>query len=237
MISSVKAPASKDSTQQQSPVAEPVVANTSAVHENVAAHQTGAIGSSKVANEAAPVQVNPNAGVRSAARVRQLGQGLKTERSSKTGHCQMSWRVDARKLRGNIKQMVSPTFDVPLANGATGFPFKMTLYPRGYGDCKGGTSFEKSHGRGSVQVKCESQLPPELVQLGFTLTVGNGNRKKSTRGPVWHDFSESAVAALPKGQDEWDFYDVIDRQSETFVVTLEMIPPAKAPGGATFGGA
>jgi hypothetical protein len=170
---------------------------------------------------------------KASSRARHLGQGLKMDVSAKTGHWEASWRVDVRKLRGNIKQLVSPTFDIPIDDEC--IPFKMTLYSRGYDSCKGGSSFEKSRGRGYIQLRCDTQLPSEFMQVEFCVTVGNGNKKKSRRGPVRHDFSQKSVASLPKGQDEWGFYDAVDRQSETFVVTLEILSSGASQGGAKGG--
>eukprot|EP00929_Paragymnodinium_shiwhaense_P115671 TRINITY_DN8468_c0_g1_i1.p1 TRINITY_DN8468_c0_g1~~TRINITY_DN8468_c0_g1_i1.p1 ORF type:complete len:432 (+),score=86.02 TRINITY_DN8468_c0_g1_i1:225-1520(+) len=146
----------------------------------------------------------------------------------------IAWNVDARKLRGNDKQAVSPAFEVPLlypsVEVATGI-FKMMIYPKAVSDGKGGSSFKKARGRGIVQVKCESDLPfREAGRVRFRISVGNGRERPAQqhghawelRGPAEHDFSHNAVAGLPKEKEEWDFNAVTDQESLTFEVRLEL---------------
>jgi len=139
------------------------------------------------------------------------------------------WTVDARKLRGNDKQAVSPPF--PLAFGSR-FPnvnFKMMIYPKVVNDSKGGASFKKAKGRGYVQLKCERELPEDVAGVSFRLSVGGGGRHEEPRGPVAHNFHASAVCGLPRDLEEWDFQGAVDQESMTFVVCLEIVP--KAVGG------
>ncbi|CAK0896021.1 unnamed protein product, partial [Prorocentrum cordatum] len=63
------------------------------------------------------------------------------------GYCRTEWVVDARKLKGTDKQIVSPQFEVLLRRGAPAVSFKMTLHPKTT-DAKGGVSFKKSEGVG-----------------------------------------------------------------------------------------
>merc|ERR1712139_312928 len=62
------------------------------------------------------------------------------------------WTVDARKLRSNHKQLMSPPFELSLGPQNTNALFKMGIYPK-----EEGSSFQKANGHGRVQVKCESE--------------------------------------------------------------------------------
>lgn len=154
------------------------------------------------------------------ARSRLLGQVIRQQRRTGNGCSMLIWCVDARKLRGNSKQIVSPSFEVTTGVHGQTAPFKLTLYPKRSRSYRGGATFDASKGRGHMQLKCEGELSSEV---SFTLSIGSESSKKVSRGPFCHDFSQNAVAALPKAQDEWDFFCAIDCKSETFMVTLEIM--------------
>lgn len=137
----------------------------------------------------------------------------------------VNWTVDGRKLRGNDKQAVSPPFDLSLGTHGS-VTFKMMLYPKTVADGRGGASFKKAKGCGYVQLKCEAELTEALAQVNFRLGIGSGDTIQESRGPVCHNFAQSAVAGLPRDQEEWDFMQVLDENSQTFVVTLEIVPRA-----------
>lgn len=134
------------------------------------------------------------------------------------------WTIDARKLRGTDKSAVSPAFELALGEQFLHVLFRMMVYPVHVSHARGGTSFKKADGKGYVQLKCESQLPESLTPVTFRITTGSGEKTAPSRGPVLHDFSQSAVAGLPKEIEEWDFNAVVDEESSTFVVCLEIVP-------------
>jgi len=138
------------------------------------------------------------------------------------------WVVDARKLRGNDKQAVSPPFELSFGSQFPNVTFKMMIYPKIVNDSKGGASFKKAKGRGYVQLKCEAELSEAIANVSFRISIGSGDKHEEPRGPVSHNFSSSAVCGLPKDLEEWDFASVVDQESMTFVVCLEIVP--KAPG-------
>jgi len=145
-------------------------------------------------------------------------QTLSRSQSQGSGRSWIHWTVDARKLRGNDKQAVSPPFD--LGGHFSQVTFKMMLYPTAINDGKGGASFKKARGRGYVQLKCEAELLEAAANVSFRIHVG----KQPPRGPVQHNFLHSAVCGLPKEIEEWDFGAAVDNESMTFVVCLEIIP-------------
>jgi len=136
------------------------------------------------------------------------------------------WTVDARKLRGNDKQAVSPPFELSFGSQFPNVTFKMMIYPKIVNDSKGGASFKKAKGRGYVQLKCEAELSEAIANVQFRISIGSGDRQEDPRGPVSHNFSSSAVCGLPKDLEEWDFQSVVDQESMTFVVCLEIVPKA-----------
>lgn len=104
------------------------------------------------------------------------------------------------------------------------------IYPKAVSDSKGGASFKKSRGHGFVQLKCEAELAEAIANVRFRISIGSGDKLQPPRGPVSHNFSSSAVCGLPKDQEEWDFSSVVDPDSATFVVCLEIVPQDMASG-------
>lgn len=151
-------------------------------------------------------------------------QTLTRHYSTNSGYFRVHWTVDARKLRGNDKQAVSPPFELSFGNQFPNVTFKLMLYPKVVNDAKGGASFKKARGRGYVQLKCEAELSEAIANVSFRVSIGSGVSMQEPRGPVSHNFSSSAVCGLPKEQEEWDFSNVVDQESMTFVVCLEIVP-------------
>eukprot|EP00929_Paragymnodinium_shiwhaense_P013344 TRINITY_DN1211_c3_g1_i1.p1 TRINITY_DN1211_c3_g1~~TRINITY_DN1211_c3_g1_i1.p1 ORF type:complete len:436 (+),score=116.09 TRINITY_DN1211_c3_g1_i1:154-1461(+) len=140
------------------------------------------------------------------------------------GKSRINWAVDARKLRGNDKQAVSPAFEVGLGNNFPNVIFKMMIYPVAVSDAKGGASFKKARGHGFVQLKCEAELTDNIAKVSYRISIGSGARQKPFKGPVVHDFARSAVSRLKKEDEEWDFNEVVDHEAMTFTVCLEIMP-------------
>jgi hypothetical protein len=137
----------------------------------------------------------------------------------------INWTVDARKLRGNDKQAVSPPFQVLVGGQHSDVTFKAMIYPKCTNDTRGGASFKKARGRGYVQLKCESEVAEEAANVVFRISVGNGASAMSApRGPVAHNFLASAVCGLPREAEEWDFQSAVDQESMTFTVSIEIAP-------------
>lgn len=152
-------------------------------------------------------------------------QALSRAFSSNSDVYWIHWTVDARKLRGNDKQAVSPPFELWLGSRLPSVTFKMMIYPKQVDGGKGGASFKKAHGRGIVQLKCETELTNALTPMSFRIMIGSADKQSPPRGPVLHNFSKSAVSGLPKDLDEWDFNTVVNQEFMTFVVGLEIAPP------------
>ncbi|CAK0874365.1 unnamed protein product [Prorocentrum cordatum] len=128
-----------------------------------------------------------------------------------TGQRRLEWLVDSRKLRGNDKQAVSPSFDI--ACDGTEMPFRLMLYPK--------RSFKSSGGRGSVTLKCEVDLAEGAAPLTYRSYIGSGAAALPS-APVTHDFSKSALSRLPSDVGELNFSAVVDEALSVFVVALEV---------------
>merc|ERR1719188_1809171 len=126
--------------------------------------------------------------------------------------------LNARKLTGNDKQAVSPSFDLNV--GGRSAPFKIMIYPTITNEQKGGASFKKSKGKGTVQIKCEEALAEgAFPPLKFRIAIGSGDNRAAFRGPWTHDFCVTNMWALQT--EVWDFLSVVDQRSSTFAVVLE----------------
>jgi hypothetical protein len=98
----------------------------------------------------------------------------------------------------------------------------MIIYPKNVLECRGGPSFKKAKGFGSVQLKCEAEPSEGHGNLKFRLSIGSGPKAEPSRENE-HDFSGSAVCGLKKGQEEWDFNEAVEEDSQTFQVELEVM--------------
>jgi hypothetical protein len=151
-------------------------------------------------------------------------QSLCQYRSYQTGATCIWWTVDACKLRGSHRGTVSPPFKIfGMQEDASPCPFKMSISP------KGSTSFGKAGGKGIVQLKCEAPpKEPESRLITFSLSAGTGQYGDCLQlppcGPVTHNFSLSNMKGLPKDSDTWDFLNLVDESSQTFVICLVALP-------------
>lgn len=140
-------------------------------------------------------------------------------RIKRDGHGKIfvTWPVDARKLNGKDRQIISSSFDL--------FPdivCKLMIKPKPKGLSKGLASFQKARGCGSIELKIvegEEKAPA----FSFRLSIGCGDLLDGPRGLVKHSFASSSVCGLPKDQEDWDFRAATDVDSNMFVVSLEVL--------------
>merc|ERR1719424_210677 len=76
-----------------------------------------------------------------------------TSVSDDTKH-RIIWTVDARKLEKNDKQAVSPQFELCFGPRCPSVIFQIMISPKVINEGKGGCCFKKSHGQGSLQLRC-----------------------------------------------------------------------------------
>jgi len=163
-----------------------------------------AVGSSKSIATSTPSD-NPNA--------RAQPQTVTCEEAD--GVLLVKWTVDARKLKGNDKTVVSPPFEVLSKAKGT---FKMMINPTP-SKLKGGATFRNSNGKGSVQLKCDTASESALI---IRFSIGERG-EEPPRGPLEHNFALNGVCRLSKEESEWDFTKVVDETAKTFVVCLELL--------------
>eukprot|EP00425_Heterocapsa_triquetra_P030168 CAMPEP_0195099108 /NCGR_PEP_ID=MMETSP0448-20130528/58079_1 /TAXON_ID=66468 /ORGANISM="Heterocapsa triquestra, Strain CCMP 448" /LENGTH=361 /DNA_ID=CAMNT_0040133937 /DNA_START=70 /DNA_END=1155 /DNA_ORIENTATION=- len=129
------------------------------------------------------------------------------------------WAVDAKRLRGSDKGLVSPPFELPFSTPA---PFKVMLSP------KGGMSFGKAAGKGSIVLKCgiameNSVDSTRLVKFSLISGKSMDGTLNCARGPIRHNFAENGVCNLPKSQQEWDFGKAVNDSSQSVIVCIEIL--------------
>merc|ERR1712232_1429239 len=141
--------------------------------------------------------------------------------SEHTRTCRVRWTVDGKKLKSRDTEAVSPNFELGDNN------FMMLLRPRMTGEVKGGACFKKARGRGTVELKCLDTISwgskPTVTFRIYISSPALAGKRQPPRGPVVHDFAQRAICGLPKGHDEWNFSQVVDKDTGTFVVVLEVI--------------
>merc|ERR1712156_1102654 len=111
------------------------------------------------------------------------------QRFSDDGSTSLRWNVDAKRLRSNVKVVVSPRLDVQLHG--TIVPFKLILSPIRIGTGKGAGSFKASSGIGKIQLKCEDELAGSEFILSVTLSLPGAT--SSPKRSLLHDFKQNGV--------------------------------------------
>merc|ERR1712048_1490430 len=111
----------------------------------------------------------------------------------------VDWPVGANKFMGTDRQIVSPSFVI-----YPGVTCRLMIQPSFVGERKGQGGFKKAKGKGSIQLKCESNTSIDVPHLSFSLTIGTNGSWQPPRGPVNLSFANSSVCSLPR-DEEWDF--------------------------------
>jgi len=140
---------------------------------------------------------------------------------SNEGTLLVRWTVDARKLRSNDKQAVSPSFDISSFGNVPMASFKMIMYPKATIGVHGGACFKKAGGRGILQLKCESDLRDTHTNLTFRFAIGRGSARQGPCRSFTHDFAANAMAEACRSV-MWNFEEVVNQESMTFDVELEI---------------
>lgn len=135
-----------------------------------------------------------------------------------TGEILVVWPVDARKLNGKDRQIISSCFEL-----FPGVGCKLMIKPKPKGFAKGLSSFQKARGCGSVELKIVEGVE-KVPAFSFCLSVGSGDEMQGPRGPVEQRFESSSVCGLPREEEDWDFKAATDEASNTFLVSLQVLP-------------
>lgn len=119
---------------------------------------------------------------------------------SNTGVIKIFWSMPELKLNSTDKIAVSPSFEVPLCKSSLPVKFKLMMIPQTRSEGRHESSFKKCKGKVSLELKCEEDLTNNTSMVNFKFFVGS----QPPRGPVNHNFSQSAVSGLPKKLETWD---------------------------------
>jgi len=136
------------------------------------------------------------------------------------------FEFDAKKLTSTDKSAVSKGF--LLRFGTMSVLFKIVINAKVTKSAKGGGHFKNAKGVGMISLKCDGDCHdvPE-ARMDYCVYIGSGipGDTQPLRGPVCHDFAEQgSVSGLPQGSDvEWNFSEVVDRETQKFVVYLEIM--------------
>ncbi|CAK8995822.1 Tyr recombinase domain-containing protein [Durusdinium trenchii] len=108
------------------------------------------------------------------------------------------WKVDARKLDSQEKQILSPEFELQLP-GLGLKPFRIMILAKETKG-KGGRGFVKAGGKGRLFVKCETSSLAQARAMAFRVSVGPATVESKGRAGVRTGFATKTerAAAYPK---------------------------------------
>eukprot|EP00425_Heterocapsa_triquetra_P029361 CAMPEP_0195103784 /NCGR_PEP_ID=MMETSP0448-20130528/72713_1 /TAXON_ID=66468 /ORGANISM="Heterocapsa triquestra, Strain CCMP 448" /LENGTH=1067 /DNA_ID=CAMNT_0040139521 /DNA_START=21 /DNA_END=3224 /DNA_ORIENTATION=- len=160
----------------------------------------------------------------SEAREQQQGQPLQHSFSVETGSFHVKWCVESRKVRGDDLRLVSPPFELSLGSHCPDTVFKLLIFAQVAKFRRGSRSFQRTRGRGSIQLKCEADICHTVPLVRFRLHVGETRQEAVVRS---HDFSRSVVFEAP---EVWDFAAAADPGDGTVSICLEVLCSAASLG-------
>jgi len=121
------------------------------------------------------------------------------ETSESEGQTLVKWCVDASKFSSNSGRLVSPDFQLH-------FPQQEPLTFRLMVIGGKNAGFKKAKGRGSLELKCFSAVPPGLQSITACVAIGAGESQRISPKPIKHNFVEKTCCQLRNGEEaSWDF--------------------------------
>mmetsp|Transcript_66713 Transcript_66713/g.211071 ORF Transcript_66713/g.211071 Transcript_66713/m.211071 type:complete len:409 (+) Transcript_66713:59-1285(+) len=134
------------------------------------------------------------------------------------------WTVPAADVESTNNKIHSGTFLVTLP-GYGACPFQIILYAEDRASKLHSDGFQRSRGRGRVEVRCQAaQLPQGVGQVATCVLVGSRQHSLPSRAPVVHDFSRQACC----GWRRMDFGSAVDPATRSFTVCVGFALPAMA---------
>eukprot|EP00435_Cladocopium_sp_Y103_P020502 s853_g5.t1 len=122
------------------------------------------------------------------------------------------WKVDARKLESQEKQILSPEFELQLP-GLGSKPFRIMILAKETKG-KGGRGFIKAGGKGRLFVKCETSSLTQARPISFRVSVGPN--VVESKGPLRHLFTDQPCCPLQESNEDWDLQPAVDKASKRF---------------------
>ena len=138
-----------------------------------------------------------------------------------------TWIVDAGKLQGNDRSIVSRGFVLTFVGDdrPDSRTFKLILNAKVVQRAgKGGQSFKLSQGQGSIHLKCERDLRAMAEHALFDVCFSRASGDSCGGGPpennVRHNFAHSAACV----SCDWDFSQMVDQDTQTFAIAVKITP-------------
>lgn len=126
--------------------------------------------------------------------------------------------MEVKKLQSKDRMLVSPAFELMVDSHLV--PFRIMVQAKRKSHKKGGDSFGKARGVGSIHLKCEALVEEIFRQATFELMISVGGTL--WRGPVRHNFARDSVAGLPPCQQNWNLRSAVVAASQTVAVYVEV---------------
>jgi len=134
----------------------------------------------------------------------------------------ITWTVDAMKWQSSEKHVVSPSFELTFMPSLEQKKFKMMItFPqkekknKKTGPDQKSKKKEKHPIEGILELKCQDDVEDGLGRMEFIAEIGGGLE----RCQITHDF---AVRAVWTNQKKWSFQQVLNEESMTFDVCLNV---------------
>jgi len=126
------------------------------------------------------------------------------------GREEVVWCVDGSRFDSHQERILSPEFNLNFPGQAEPFSFRMVILATQTGG-KHGAGFKKARGRGSIELKCQSAVPPNVGAVTLNISMGHGSRKQEAPTAIWHNFADKTCCLLKNGEEvDWDFKQSID---------------------------
>uniref|UniRef100_A0A7S2JVH7 Uncharacterized protein n=1 Tax=Zooxanthella nutricula TaxID=1333877 RepID=A0A7S2JVH7_9DINO len=164
-----------------------------------------------------------------AAAPTEIARGMVHERTAQGGAL-LRWSVEERRILGQDKMFVSPSFYLSLPNLGR-LPFKLILHaaapPAAQKKGKGAQGFRSAEGWVRVELKCcDDLLPGDHADICLSIGMGLGDLAQPVRGPVRHNLAQQSMCGLPKGQDMWHLPRSVDPVTRRVHVVVMVEPSA-----------
>jgi len=143
---------------------------------------------------------------------------LQRHKSVSTQLFRFRWNIEEGQLKKNDREKVSP----PLKIDVDGVEccFKLIVKPKEISTARGGRSFKKSKGKGTIDVTCTDQH--HGINMKFVVAVGKSGSSSFTdqSTAIDHDFSSRHICSVP---NEFDFQAAVDETLQQFCVSLQVM--------------
>lgn len=142
---------------------------------------------------------------------------LQRHRSVSTQLFRFRWNLEESLLRKSDREKVSPPLELDV--GGITCSFKMVVKPKEVSDGRGGRSFKKAKGKGTIEVLCADQRG---ISMKFVVAVGKSGASSFTEQsmPIEHDFENKHICSIP---NEFDFQAAVDETLQQFCVSLQVM--------------